>query len=54
MIEIINLEGEVVYKCKGLENRCIEDIDITRFPRGVYFVKIQINDCIETKKLLVS
>lgn len=54
MIEIINLEGEVIFKCKHLESMCFEDLDTTRFPRGVYFVKIQINDCIETKKLLVS
>lgn len=54
MIEIINLEGEVLYKCRFFGSFCMDEIDIKRFPRGVYFVKIQLKDCIETKQLLVS
>lgn len=54
MIEILNLEGEIIFKRRYTEKTSIEDIGINRFPRGVYFVKIQFKDCIETKKLFVS
>ncbi|MGC9341915.1 MAG: T9SS type A sorting domain-containing protein [Bacteroidales bacterium] len=54
MIEILNLEGEILYKCRYTKRTNIHEIGINRFPRGVYFVKIQLKDCVETKKLFVS
>jgi hypothetical protein len=54
MLEILNLDGEILFKCRYSDDIKIDEIGINRFPRGVYFVKIQLKDCIETKKLFVS
>lgn len=55
MLEILNLDGEVCYK-RRLSSGTIESIDYDekRFTRGVYFVKIQLESSILTRKLSVS
>ncbi|MCK4921820.1 MAG: T9SS type A sorting domain-containing protein [Bacteroidales bacterium] len=52
MLEIMNLDGETLFKRKFTKK--FEELDTARIPHGVYFVKIQRNDCIETMKLFVS
>lgn len=52
MLEIMNLDGETLYKRKFTKE--IKDIDTSPIPQGVYFVKIQRKNCVETMKLYVS
>lgn len=54
MMEIMNLDGETLFKRKVIKDKSLEDLDTTRIPRGVYFVRIQRETCVETTKLCVS
>jgi len=52
MLEILNLDGETLYKRKFTAK--FEDLDTSQIPHGSYFVKIQRKDCVETTKLFIS
>ena len=54
MMEIMNLDGETLFKRKVIKDKSLEDLDTTRIPRGVYIVRIQRETCVETTKLYVS
>ena len=54
MMEIINLDGETLYKQKIIKDDTLKDLDTTTIPRGVYIVRIQGKTCVETTKLYVS
>jgi thiol-disulfide isomerase/thioredoxin len=55
-IFIINLLGKVIYSHNGIieKNNLILPINLSNFPSGVFFVKIEINNQIFTKKLIIK
>jgi hypothetical protein len=55
MVEVFNLEGMPVYKIRSGEedNFTISDLEGKGLPCGIYFVKIQKSNGVETAKLLI-
>ncbi len=50
-IEIININGQVLY---SKEYNKPQQIDISDYPKGIYFVKFKSRDIIKVEKLVVS
>ncbi len=55
MIEVINLEGMPVYKYRFHETDTfsVNDLENKGLPCGIYFVRINKRDGVETAKLLI-
>lgn len=50
-IEIFNLQGKTIYK---IINPLIDnEIDLSSFPKGIYFIKLQNQNTIEAKKIIL-
>ncbi len=53
-IQLVNLTGQVVFSKKKIDMRASQKIliDVHDIPKGIYFIKIQQNDYIWSRKLL--
>ncbi len=55
MIEIMNITGKIIYTKQFENNKSekIEEIDLSRYSQGIFFVKIQSNDIMKVEKLIL-
>ena len=60
MVEIINLNGQVIYHKNfkpvrfSKPNRFVEEIDLSSYPKGIYFVKVQSNELVKVEKMILN
>ncbi len=52
-LEIYNVIGEKIYAINKFHNQTSNDIDLSKFPRGIYFAKIYEGQTILTKKIVI-
>jgi len=53
-MDIINNEGRKVYAVRNLEQRSLNEIDLTTFGTGIYFVRVYDGSGIYTRKIVVQ
>lgn len=49
-VEIINISGKVIYQKSGL----IEQIDLSGFPKGIYFIKVKRDKDVMVEKIVIQ
>jgi ligand-binding sensor domain-containing protein len=54
-IEIISLNGRIIFRkiVKNIQNKSIEEIDLSQVPSGIYLIKISNKDYSQVKKLVI-
>ncbi|MCK4288913.1 MAG: T9SS type A sorting domain-containing protein [Bacteroidales bacterium] len=53
-VEIYNVHGEKVYAISNVKRITSNEIDLSKFPKGIYFVKIYDGDEIYTEKVVIQ
>ena len=53
-MDIINNEGRKVYAVRNLEQRSLNEIDLTTFGTGIYFARVYDGSGIYTRKIVVQ
>lgn len=53
-MDVINNEGRKVYAVRNLEQRSLNDVDLTSFGSGIYFVRVYDGSGIYTRKVVVQ
>jgi len=53
-MDVINSEGRKVYAVRNLEQKSLNEIDLTAFGKGIYFVRVYDGTGIYTRKLLIQ
>jgi hypothetical protein len=51
-IEVIDLAGKVIFSSNNLSNKCT--INTSAYNKGMYIIKVQTENSIQTTKLLVD
>ncbi|MCD4792257.1 MAG: T9SS type A sorting domain-containing protein [Bacteroidales bacterium] len=54
LVEIININGQIVYSYNDLKSSYEFQVDLSNHPKGIYFVKIQTTDFIKVEKIIVE
>jgi len=49
-VEIINISGKVIYQKSGL----IEQINLSGFPKGIYFIKVKVDKYVMVEKIVIQ
>lgn len=53
-LDVINSEGRKVYAARNLEQKSLNEIDLTAFGKGIYFIRVYDGLGIYTRKLLIQ
>jgi hypothetical protein len=55
-VRITNVIGNLVYRdiLQELDNRFVKAIDLSRFPKGVYYIKLQADEYSEIRKVVIK
>lgn len=51
-VEVFDLAGKVIFTCNNSANKCV--INTSEFNKGMYIIKVQSNQAIQTTKLFVD
>lgn len=54
VIEIFNLIGERIYRVANLNSQTSKEVDLSKSPKGIYFVKIQTENKIYNQKIIIQ
>jgi len=54
VLEIYNVLGEKVYVINNLKQQAVNEIDISKSPKGMYFVKIYTGEKIYSEKIVIQ
>jgi Leucine-rich repeat (LRR) protein len=52
-LDISDLQGRIVYR-KNIETRLKHELDLTSLPKGMYFIKIHLNNKVHVQKLMIQ
>jgi hypothetical protein len=55
-LRITNVIGNLVHReiLQEPDSRYVKTIDLTRFPKGVYYVKLQVDEYSEMRKIIIK
>ena len=55
-VRITNVIGNLVYRdvLQEPDNRYVKEIDLSRFPKGVYYIKLQADEYSEIRKVVIK
>lgn len=53
-IEIFNLAGEKIYSVTEPQNLCENEIDLSAYPPGIYFVRIKEKESVISRKIILQ
>ena len=53
-INIYNVLGEIFYAVYNIKQQTVNEIDISRYPKGIYFVKSYDGNKIHTEKIVIQ
>ena len=53
-MDVINSEGRKVYAVRNLEQRSLNEIDLTALGKGIYFIRVTDGTAIYTRRVIVQ
>ncbi len=54
LVEIINTQGQKIYSVELKTQEIHESVDLSRFPKGIYLVRVISKDWIRSGKLIIG
>jgi hypothetical protein len=54
VLSVMNIQGQLVYNEKLSDNNTIKQLDISGFPKGIYFLKFMNDDIVKVAKVMVE